>query len=96
MATVAGCMHGTWKEFDLVVLRDVEGYVGRVEHVEPTRLEPVKHRDLPHYVVKIRWSRAGTREELAARRYEAPPGRPTDADGVSHEVCQDLRRFAWE
>ena len=33
VTTVPTCMHGTWKEFDLVVLRDVEGYVGKVEQV---------------------------------------------------------------
>jgi hypothetical protein len=91
--TVAGCMHGTWREFDLVVLRDVGGFVGRVEQVFPTGLEKVGHGDLPHYVIKIRWCRATSREELALQRFETPSGRPADRDGVSHEVCQDLHRF---
>ena len=93
VTTVATCMHGTWKEFDLVVLRDVEGYVGKVEQVAPTGLERVRHRDHPHYVLKVRWCRATTRDEVALQRFETPPGRPADRDGVSHEVCQDLRRF---
>jgi hypothetical protein len=93
VTTVATCVHGTWREFDLVVLRDVEGYVGRVEQVIPTGLEKVRHRDHPHYVIKIRWCRATTREEVARQRFETPPGRAADRDGVSHEVCQDLRRF---
>jgi hypothetical protein len=93
VTTVPTCVHGTWKEFDLVVLRDVEGYVGKVEQVNPTGLEKVRHRDHPHYVIKIRWCRATTRDEVALQHFETPPGRATDRDGVSHEVCQDLRRF---
>jgi hypothetical protein len=93
VTTVPTCVHGTWKEFDLVVLRDIEGYVGKVEQVTPTGLEKVRHRDHPHYVVKIRWCRATTRDEVAQQRFETPPGRAADRDGVSHEVCQDLRRF---
>ncbi len=93
VTTVPTCMHGTWKEFDLVVLRAVEGYVGKVEQVTPTGLEKVRHRDQPHYVIKVRWARATTRDEVAQQRFETPPGRPADRDGVSHEVCQDLRRF---
>jgi hypothetical protein len=41
-------MHGTWKEFGLAVLRDVDGFVGKVEQVFPTGLEKVPHRDHPH------------------------------------------------
>jgi len=93
VTTVPSCMHGTWKEFALVVLRDVEGYIGKVEQVLPAGLEKVGHRDHPHYVVKVRWCRATTRDEVALQRFETPPGRPVDRDGVSHEVCQDLRRF---
>jgi hypothetical protein len=29
------------------------------------------------------------------QRFETPPGRASDPDGVSHESCQDLRRFEW-
>ena len=86
-------MHGTWKEFDLVVVRDVVGFVGRVEQVDPTGLDKVQHGDLPHYVIKVRWCRATTREEVALQRFQTPPGRAADPDGVSHEVCQDLHRF---
>jgi hypothetical protein len=93
VTTVAACMHGTWKEFDLVVLREVEGFIGRVEQVLPTGLEKVRHRDLCHYVIKVRWCRATTREDVALQRFETPPGRAGDRDGVSHEVCQDLGRF---
>lgn len=93
VTTVAACRHGTWREFDLVVLRGVEGFVGRVEQVFPTGLEKVRHGDHPHYVVKVRWCRATTRDEVALQRFETPPGRVSDQDGVSHEVCQDLRRF---
>jgi hypothetical protein len=95
VATIATCLHGTWKEFDLVVLRDVDGFVGKVEQVFPTGLEKVPHRDHPHYVIKIRWSRAKDRGEYLQQRFEAPPGRARDRDGVSHESCQDLRRFDW-
>jgi hypothetical protein len=90
---LAACIHGSWKEFDFVILRDVEGFVGRVEQVYPTGLEKVPHRDHVHYVVKVRWGRATTREEYMQQRFEAPPGRARDRDGVSHEVCQDLRRL---
>jgi hypothetical protein len=90
---VAECMHGTWKEFDLVVIRDVVGFVARVEQVLPTGLEQVRHGDLPHYVIKVRWCRATTREEVALQRFQTPPGRAADRDGVSHEVCQDLHHF---
>ncbi len=93
--TVATCMHGTWKEFDLIVLRGADGFVGRVEQVFPTCLEKVRHRDHPHFVIKVRWSRASTRDEYSLQHFESPPDRPRDADGVSHEVCQDLRRFEW-
>ncbi len=95
MVTVPTCVHGTWKEFGLVAIRDVDGYVGRVEQVFPTGLEKVSHRDHPHYVVKVRWIRATTPEEYARRRFEVPTGREPDPDGASHEVCQDLRRFDW-
>lgn len=95
MASVATCMHGAWKEFDLVVLHDVDGYVGKVEQVFPTGLEKVPHRDHPHHVIKVRWSMASTRAEYALQRFGTPPGCPKDADGVSHEVCRDLRRFEW-
>lgn len=95
MGPVATCMHGTWKEFDLVILHDVDGYVGKVEQVFPTELEKVPHRDHPHFVVKVRWSMARTRAEYGLRRFGTPPGRPRDRDAVSHEVCQDLRRFEW-
>ena len=95
MGPVATCMHGAWKEFDLVVLHDVDGYVGKVEQVFPTGLEKVPHRDHPHYVIKVRWCRANTRTEHTLQRFGTPPGRPRDPDGVSHEVCQDLRRFEW-
>jgi hypothetical protein len=93
VTTVPSCMHGTRKEFDLVVLRDVEGYIGKVEQVLPTGLEKVRHRDHPHYVVKVCWFWATTRDEVALQRFETPPAPPVDRDGVSHEVCQDLRRF---
>ena len=95
MTTLATCRHGTWKEFALVGLRDLEGFVGRVEQVFPTGLEKVRHGDHPHYVVKVRWCRATTREEFAEGRYATPPGRGEDRDGVSHESCQDLQRFEW-
>jgi hypothetical protein len=88
-------MHGTWKEFDLVRLHGLDGLVGRVEQVFPTGLEKVRHRDLPHHVIKVRWRRAATQDEYDLQRFETPPGRPVDPDGVSHEVCQDLERFAW-
>jgi hypothetical protein len=88
-------MHGTWKEFGLVALRGVDGFVGRVELVLPTGLEKVGHRDQPHYVVKVRWRRASTQEEYGLERFATPPGRPVDPDGVSHEVCGDLERFTW-
>ncbi len=95
MTPIATCMHGTWKEFGLVSLRDVDGLVGKVEQVFPTALEKVPHRDHPHYVVKVRWIRASTREEYALQRFEAPRGRAIDPDGVSHESCQDLRHHEW-
>jgi hypothetical protein len=87
---IARCVHGTWKEFDFVALRDVEGFLGRIEQVVPTGLDLVPHRDHPHYVVKVRWCRAAGRDEYLLQRFEAPPGRARDVDGVSHEVCQDL------
>jgi hypothetical protein len=86
-------MHGSWKEFDFVVLRDADGLVGRVEQVFPTGLEKVTHRDHPHYVIKVRWARGTSRDEYMEQRFEVPPGRPADVDGVSHEVCKDLRRL---
>jgi hypothetical protein len=95
VTTVATCMHGTWKEFGLVVLSDAPGLVGKVEQVFPTGLEKVPHGDHPHYVVKVRWSRSSNRDEYALGHYETPPGRSPDPDGVSHESCQDLRRFEW-
>ena len=95
MTPLATCMHGTWKEFGLVVLGDAGGFVGKVEQVFPTGLDKVPHRDHPHYVIKVRWSRANTRAEYAQQRFESPPGRARDADGVSHESCQDLQRFEW-
>ena len=88
-------MHGTWKEFGLVVLKDVDGYVGKVEQVFPTGLEKVPHRDHPHHVIKVRWSVVSTRAQYAEQRFATPPGRPRDPDGVSHEVCQDLGAFDW-
>ena len=93
MGPIASCLHGTWKEFDFVILDGVDGFIGRVEQVIPTSLEKVPHRDHPHYVVKVRWSRATSREEYMLQRFESPPGRARDADGVSHEVCQDLRHL---
>jgi hypothetical protein len=93
VTTVATCVHGTWREFDIVVLGEVEGFIGKVEQVAPTGLEKVPHRDHPHYVIKVRWCRAASRDEIALQRFETPPGRAADRDGVSHEVCQDLRRF---
>ncbi len=95
MTTVASCIHGTWKEFGLVVLRGVDGLVGRIEQEFPTGLEKVPHRDHAHYVIKVRWCRAATREEHALRQFETPPGRAADPEGVSHEVCQDLLPFTW-
>jgi len=69
------------------------GFVGKVEQVFPTGPEMVTHRDHPHYVIKVRWTRASTRDEYLLQRFETPPGRARNPDGVSHETCQDLWRF---
>jgi hypothetical protein len=69
------------------------GFVGKVEQVFPTGLELVPHRDHPHHVTKVRWTRADTRDEYLLQRFETPPGRARNPDGVSHETCQDLWRF---